>query len=222
MVDENRKQWNARQKQLKVFLGDSKRFHQAVELLLEQHAMVHTEKIVTPGLWSFEDALFDDATDEMVRNIFKGTDYSIAWRIWHIARIEDMTMNILVAGESQVLGTGDWLRRMNAGAKDSGNAMDRTEVAAFSNNINIVEMRAYRLAGGQKTREIIQRLTPTDMARKTDSRRLQRILDEGAVVPQARGLIDYWGGRTIAGLMLMPATRHNLVHLNESFRIIAR
>jgi hypothetical protein len=39
------------------------------------------------------------------------------------------------------------------------------------------------------------------------------------VVEAAAGLLDYWGRRTIAGLLLMPATRHNIVHLNEAARI---
>lgn len=33
---------------------------------------------------------------------------------------------------------------------------------------------------------------------------------------QARFVTDYWSRRTIAGLLLMPATRHNFVHLNEA------
>ena len=43
--------------------------------------------------------------------------------------------------------------------------------------------------------------------------------DEGAVVEGARGLLDYWGGLTIAGLLLMPPTRHNFVHLNEAWML---
>jgi hypothetical protein len=48
---------------------------------------------------------------------------------------------------------------------------------------------------------------------------LQQVLDEGAVVQEAQGLLDYWGGLNIAGLLLMPPTRHNFVHLNEALRI---
>jgi hypothetical protein len=45
------------------------------------------------------------------------------------------------------------------------------------------------------------------------------VMDEGAVVEAARGLIDYLGNRTISGLLLMPPTRHNFIHLNEAERI---
>ena len=31
--------------------------------------------------------------------------------------------------------------------------------------------------------------------------------------------MDYWGGKTFAGQLLMPATRHNFVHLNKAMRV---
>ena len=49
--------------------------------------------------------------------------------------------------------------------------------------------------------------------------RLQQVMAEGAIVEAASGIADYWGKRTIAGLLLMPPTRHNFVHLNEALRI---
>ena len=44
-------------------------------------------------------------------------------------------------------------------------------------------------------------------------------MDEGAVDEIASWLIDYWSKRNIAELLLMPATRHNLVHLNKCLRL---
>jgi len=54
-----------------------------------------------------------------------------------------------------------------------------------------------------------------------EPKRLQRILDEGAVlnVDGAKWLIDFWGRKNVAGILLMPVTRHNLVHINESMNI---
>jgi len=71
----------------------------------------------------------------------------------------------------------------------------------------------------RRTREIVKRLTPDEIKQKVDAARLRRVLEEGAVVKEAQGLLDYWGKRTIAGLLLMPATRHPFVHLNEMARI---
>ncbi|MNO08203.1 hypothetical protein D3C81_2307380 [compost metagenome] len=49
--------------------------------------------------------------------------------------------------------------------------------------------------------------------------RLQKLMEQGAVKQEESWLTDYWGKKTIAGLVLMPATRHNFVHLNKSIRI---
>ena len=40
-----------------------------------------------------------------------------------------------------------------------------------------------------------------------------------AVLPTGNAVIDYWSGLTLAGLLLMPPTRHNFIHLNEALRL---
>jgi hypothetical protein len=57
------------------------------------------------------------------------------------------------------------------------------------------------------------------LKKKVASNRIEQIRASGAVVEAASELLDYWSKRNIAGLLLMPATRHNLVHLNESLRL---
>jgi hypothetical protein len=47
-------------------------------------------------------------------------------------------------------------------------------------------------------------------------------MDVGAVLEDAYGLIKYWGNRNIAGLLLMPPTRHCLVHHNEALQLKRR
>jgi hypothetical protein len=47
-------------------------------------------------------------------------------------------------------------------------------------------------------------------------------MKEGAVLPEAMEIINYWSSKTIAGLLLMPATRHCILHLNEAERIKAK
>jgi hypothetical protein len=39
------------------------------------------------------------------------------------------------------------------------------------------------------------------------------------VLEAGKSVLDYWGGFTVAGLLLMPPTRHNFIHLNEILRI---
>jgi hypothetical protein len=218
-VNSNRKLWNQQQQALRHALLRSADHQQALELFLSQHAMVHSAAMSQSSLWSFADEIWGDLTAEAIRRIPPNCDHSIAWIMWHIARIEDVTMNMLVADAPQLLHRDGWLERLQVTARDTGNAMDEAAVADLSAAIDVGALRAYRVAVGRRTREIVQQLQPEQLKQKVEPARLGRVLDEGAVVEAARGLIDYWGGRNIAGLLLMPPTRHNFIHLNEARRV---
>ena len=203
------------QTELRQLMESPDRFDEAIRLFFSQHAMLHSAKMSGTEPWSFEDALFDDMPEEQVRRIPPGGEHSAAWLLWHMARCEDITMNLLVAGMPQILLTDDWLDRMRITARDTGNAMDAGEIAAFSAQIDIKTLRAYRIAVGRRTREVVQSLSPPDLKQKVIPERLQQVWAQGALLEAARGIAEYWGKRDTAGLLLMPATRHNLSHLNE-------
>jgi hypothetical protein len=111
---------------------------------------------------------------------------------------------------------------MSSPVLDTGNAMQAEGIANLSAKIDLEALRAYRMAVGRRTREIVTRLQSEDLKQKVDPARLQQVMDEGALVEAARGIRDYWEKRNIAGLLLMPATRHNLVHLNEALTLKRR
>jgi hypothetical protein len=217
-----RKGWSKRQTELREILTSLEQHEKAVQLFLSQHAALHTTQMAGTEPWSFEDWVMNDMNEEDIRTIPPGGEHSVAWLIWHIARIEDVAMNMLVAGEAQRFHHDDWFERMKAAAQDTGNAMSAEGVSNLSATIDIGELRAYRLAVGRRTREIVQQLEPEDLKRKVNPAHLQQVLNEGAVVKPAQGLIDYWNKRDIAGLLLMPPTRHGFVHLNEALRIRRR
>jgi hypothetical protein len=196
---------------------------EAIKLFMDQHAMLHSAKVAETDLWSFEDAVLDDMPEEQFRRVPPKGEHSVVWLVWHMARCEDITMNLLVAGSPQVMNRDDWLERMGITARDTardtGNAMDAAEVAEFSATIDIDALRGYRVAVGRRTREIVSQLQPDDLKQKVDPARIQQVRDEGAVVEAAWGIAEYWSKRNFAGLLLMPATRHNLVHLNEILKL---
>jgi hypothetical protein len=218
-VESYRKTCLKRQTELRRLMMNPSQHDKAIQLFLSQHAMLHSGKMARAESWSFEDEVFNDVSEEQVRRIPPGSDHSIAWLIWHMARCEDITMNLLVAGSPQILHRDGWLKRMKVKVRDTGNAMDEAEMADFSNAIDIEALRAYRVAVGRRTREIVRQLHPADLKQKVELSRIRQVMDEGAVVEAARGIADYWSKRTVAGLLLMPATRHNLIHLQEAFRI---
>jgi len=218
-MNPDRKHWNQQQQALRLALSRHSDHHTTIELFLNQHAMVHSAMMTNSGLWSFEDEIWQDLTEDAARCIPRNGEHSIAWLIWHIARIEDVTMNLLVAGSQQLLNRDRWLERMQITVRDTGNAMNMEGVAYLSATIDLPALRAYRMAVGSRTREIVQQLGPEDMKRKVEQTRLQQVIEEGAVIKAGREVIEYWGGLTIAGLLLMPPTRHNFIHLNEALRI---
>ena len=158
-------------------------------------------------------------TDTQVRAILSGGEHSIAWILFHLARVEDITMNILVAGTEQLFTKDDWAGKLKVGIVHSANRMDDESVAKLSARINVTALKAYRVAVGKRTRQIVQKLRAEDFKKKVEPDRIQKVMAAGAVIPEAMEIINYWSTRTIAGLLLMPPTRHNILHLNEALRI---
>lgn len=225
--ESDRRFWNDRQTEFRQVLLSFEHHEDALQMFMRQHATLHSRKAsrgeaLSPDSRFFEDELLDDMAEPPIRIIPPNFDHSIAWNIWHMARIEDVTMNMLVAGEPQLLSRENWLERMKIRLQHTGNIMDRAAVKDLSAVIDIGGLRAYRSAVGHNTREIVKHLSPQELKQKVDPTRLQRVREEGAVVETASDLLEYWGRRNIAGLLLMPATRHNFVHLNEAFRLKQR
>lgn len=220
-MDNKRALWNSQQKLLRDIILKPDRFDEAIKLCLEQHSMVHSSEMSRISAVTFEDELWEGLDEFSFRTMPTVKDETVAWSLWHLTRIEDITMNILVADETQIINTDNWIERMNVNVLDTGNAMTDEEIIDLSSNIDMQELRNYRIAVGRKTRDSIQQFQPADLKRKMEPKRLQRILDEGAVlnVDGAKWLIDFWGRKNVAGILLMPVTRHNLVHINESMNI---
>ena len=112
-----------------------------------------------------------------------------------VARIEDVAMNMLVAGSPQILNQDQRFERMKITARDTGNVMGEDGVADLSEKIDIEQLRAYRNAVGRRTRDIVKNLQPEELKQKVDPSRLEQVMEEGAVVEAASGFFDfcsYW------------------------------
>lgn len=212
------KPWSNDIKRLREIILKPDKYDESMRLILDLHAMVHSSKMSGLDKKTFEDELWEGLDDEAFRTSTNEKGRTVAYGIWHSTRIEDITMNLLVVGDEQVFNTGNWKEKINATIVDTGNAMNEREILEFSKGISMDELKNYRMEVGRKTRAIINKLTTADMKRKFDKPKLQRILDEGAVldVEASNWLIDFWGRKDVSGIILMPATRHHVVHINES------
>lgn len=211
------KAWNNEIKQLREIILKADRIEESKILALNLHAMVHSSVMSGINEKTFEDELWEGLEENIFRTSTNEKGRTIAYGIWHSTRIEDITMNLLVADKEQVFTSGNWQERIKSKIKDTGNAMNKDEILEFSRDINIEELKNYRIEVGRRTRGIIKNLSSEDMKRKFDKDRLKRILDEGAVldVEDSNWLIDFWGRKNVSGIILMPITRHHVVHINE-------
>ncbi|MCL4559101.1 MAG: DinB family protein [Chloroflexi bacterium] len=167
-MNSQRKFWNEQQQALRQVLLHTDHFSNAIELFLAQHAMVHSGRISPAALWSFEDEIWQGLPETVARQIPQGDEHSIAWVFWHIARIEDVTMNLLVGGCPQVLDQPGWLERMQVAIRHTGNSMDAAGISDLSASVDLKALRAYRRAVGRRTREIVHHLHPEELKQKVD------------------------------------------------------
>lgn len=206
------------QKRLNDIIRVPERFSEARELCLALHASVHfAQDGAAPTVM---DELWRELEPEDFAVMPTVKDVTIAWNIWHITRVEDLTVNCLIAGKKQILDK-EWIARLGATAADTGNAMTDDEIMRLSRNLDPDALRAYRIAVGENTRRILSALGPEDMARKADAGGRRKIIDGGGVTdhPESFWLVDFWCRKDIAGLITMPVTRHQLGHINDSFKL---
>ena len=219
-INKLRKELNPRQKALREALTHPEFHDQAIPLFLTLHGILHSAKIAPEAPWSYEDLLLGGITEDQFRLIPEGEEHSLIWIHWHLSRIEDVTMNLLVAERDQVFSTGDWQARIHSPITHTGNGTGLEVARDLSAAVNVAALREYRNAVGRATREIVRNLPPAEFSRTMNPDQLQKIIDQGAVAQEGLGAVEYWGSRTVAGLLLMPPTRHTTIHWNEAARII--
>ncbi|WP_378151074.1 DinB family protein [Chungangia koreensis] len=220
-----RKVWNEQHRLLTAIISKPEEHSRATELFISQHSLLHSPSILETYQTTLEDELLRDLDEKVFRHDptpNPDTNNSIAWHLWHIARIEDMTMNILVATESQVLFEENWLEKMNIDYIHSGNDMSEKDIALMSSRIEMKQLVAYRRAVGKRTQQVVSKLKPGQFKEKVEQERIGQLFKENAVSQNSKWLAEYWSKKTIAGLILMPATRHNFLHLNKCIRIKER
>lgn len=208
--------WSNCHKDLNSMIRKKDGFEKSIELILDLHKELHTSIVSNSQEKNAIDTLLGDLLSNELAIMPSTKDETIAWAIWHITRIEDLTMNILVNNDVQVFDDSH-KKRLCISISDTGNAMSDDEIINFSKQVCMDELLRYRDEVGRKSRFIIQNLKPEDMKRRVTSEAIARILQEGGVTKQENSiwLLDFWGKKDVAGIILMPLTRHQTLHLND-------
>ena len=193
----------------------------AIQLFLLEHARAHSRAMASAngsanGDVSFEDVIFGGLTDEQLRRRPQPGINSLAWLLWHMARSEDMAVNILIAGQPQLIEEGGWMEKLGLSRVDIGTGMSDDEVSAFTATVDIDAIRSYRAAVGRRTREVVSALRPEQLEEAIDGQYLERAFAEGAIGPGGEWLRGFIRGKTTEFILCHVGTRHNFIHIGEA------
>ena len=149
---------------------------------------------------------------------------TIAYSIWHMARIEDITAHTLICGDEQVLFRDDYMKATCSPIITTGNELVRDEITVFSQSLNIAGLLRYAADVKASTDELLSRLSYEDSKRRFTSDDKERVIASKSVSEDENAvwLIDYWCGKDIAGIIKMPFTRHLIMHIEAMMRIAGK
>jgi len=221
---DKRKNWTCQQNELRLLLGARSHFEQAIHLFLQQHASVHGSQASGVHCWSLYDEVLAGLTDGQIKTVPRPGSNSIAWLLWHITRIEDLSINFLVLEQPQVLMSAReaWLARIGLVSPDVGASMDEIEVAELSARVNVPALKEYRDEVCRSTRRGVLHLQADQLKQVVTEAAIQQLRDEGSISRKGEWLAEYYTGRTKGFFLTRTATSHNFIHLNEAGRVRAK
>jgi len=190
-----------------------------VSFFLVQHADLHA---AVAGSATYADRVFVGLTHEQMRMRPGVGLNSLVWLLWHMARTEDVSVNLVVVDGRQVLDD-DWVRRLNLPWRHIGTGMPEDEVTELTARADLAALRAYRNAVGLRTQEVVRTLKPAAWEEIVGVADTARAAAAGAFRSNtgwAEG-VGYrsWQDQSRAARLAGGALRHNAMHLGEAVTV---
>jgi hypothetical protein len=166
-------------------------------------------KFFLPGIW-------DLVPQEKMRQRPHPKLNSIAWILWHMARVEDAGLNRFVVDRTQVLDEGPWMERMKIPWQHHASEMNSEEVDILSEKIDLSALHDYARVVQARTREIVPTLTLTGLKEVMEEDRLRQILiDEGLAHSNPEGFIQNYLGWSKSKCLMTFGLTHPFQHIGE-------
>lgn len=159
---------------------------EAIDVLLRDHAGVHARA-----------ADFLAALDERALRAHLAGLNSVAWILWHMARVEDGCLASGVFATEQVLDGDGWGRRLGVAGHGNGFGMRRAEAAGVSQALDLDALHACREAIGRRTRELAAGLRSARWSEPLTEADVQRMAADGvcrAPAGEPREALLHWRG----------------------------
>lgn len=191
-----------------------------VSFFLVQHGQLHTAEDGAGA--SYSDRVFAGLTDEQMRARPGGGANSLVWLLWHAARVEDASVNLVISDGRQVLDD-EWARRMDIPWRTIGTGMAESGVAELTKRADIGAVCAYRAAVARRTRAVVRALRPEAWEEIVGLADTSRAAAAGAYAPDTAWMdgLGYrpWQGHSRAAQLAGSALRHNALHLGEAVTV---
>lgn len=187
----------------------------ALDLFLALHARFHGASVAGGA---YADQVLGDLTDDQMRVRPAQRLNSPAWLLWHIARTEDVVVNVVVVDGRQVFDDG-WADRLGVTRRDIGTGMTEDEVEVMGRRLDVVAARAYRDAVGRRTREVAGALAPAAWDEALAAADVARAAAQGAFGPTAGWVPPLWQAQTRGLRLATAAVTHNAQHLAEALTV---
>ncbi len=162
------------------------------------------------------DSLFDSLSEARLRARPHPSVNTVAWLLWHSARIEDVALNRFLTDRPQVLE--EWFERLAVPRRDVGTGMSDAEVDELSARIDLHALRGYWGAVTARTLAAVETFRGSDLEAPVPGERVRGVvLSEGVVAPGAEWLTKFWaGGRSRAWVLAQTALLHPYGHYFEA------
>lgn len=210
------KEWAELNKQVQEQLKHRDTFQDGIVPLLK------LRKLILNSLLELKDILSNEQFSQMPFANAKGYhNKTIAYSIWHIARIEDIVAHTLIANDEQVFFSGNWQKKIGSPIITTGNELVKDEIKEFSQRLDIEKLYSYAEEVKKATELLLTELPFDKLKEKISANAKQKLIDSKCVSDDENAvwLIDYWCGKNIKGLIQMPFSRHLIMHTEAALRI---
>lgn len=141
---------------------------------------------------------------------------SIAWNLWHIARVEDAGLNRFVMNQPQVLDSANWIEQMNLPWRHHGGEMTLAEVDELNTRIDLVGLQRYMQAVHERTRTIVATIDQTTLSQSLDPAFVRQVVvNEGLGLRNHHDLAANYASWDKGKCLLTFGLTHPFQHLGE-------
>ena len=209
-------EWSDLNKKMHIQIKKKYTFYAGINTLLE------LRKELMKQIIGFKELLNREDFNAMPFINAKGYhNKTIAYSLYHIFRIEDIVSNSLIKKREQIFFKDNYRERMKSSIMTTGNELVKREISIFSSKLNLDKLYQYISEVDISTTQLLKGLSYEDLKIKMteQDKELLKSLDVVSNDESAVWLIDYWCNKNIQGLILMPFSRHWIMHTQASLRI---